>query len=50
MQLADVTTLWSVVEAQGISVIGSDGQGTPFVGLNAMGIKDVILTEPQDFW
>ena len=40
---ADVTCLWSYVEAQGLVLLESMAQGTPSVGLNAMGIKDVII-------
>ena len=46
---ADVTTLWSVVEAQGLVLLEAMAQGTPSVGLNAMGIKDVILDGTTGF-
>lgn len=40
---ADVTTLWSKVEAQGLVLLEAMAQGTPSIGLNAMGIEDVIV-------
>ncbi len=40
---ADVTCLWSYVEAQGLVLLEAMAQGTPSVGLDAMGIKDVII-------
>ena len=39
---ADVTCLWSIVEAQGLVLLEAMAQGTPSIGLDAMGIKDVI--------
>ncbi|NHJ23613.1 MAG: glycosyltransferase [Candidatus Lokiarchaeota archaeon] len=39
---ADVTCLWSWVEAEGLVLIEAMAQGTPSVGANAYGIKDVI--------
>ena len=40
---ADLTTLWSKVEAQGLVLLEAMAQGTPSIGLYAMGIIDVIL-------
>ena len=40
---ADITTLWSVVEAPGLVLLEAMAQGTPSIGINAMGIKDVIV-------
>jgi len=39
---ADLTCLWSWVEAEGLVLIEAMAQGTPSVGANACGIKDVI--------
>jgi glycosyltransferase involved in cell wall biosynthesis len=39
---ADLTCLWSWVEAEGLVLIEAMAQGTPSVGANAYGIKDVI--------
>lgn len=39
---ADLTCLWSKVEAEGLVLIEAMAQGTPNVGTNACGIKDVI--------
>jgi glycosyltransferase involved in cell wall biosynthesis len=46
---ADVTVLYSVVEAQGLVLLEAMAQGTPNVGLNACGIKDVIVHEKTGF-
>ncbi len=46
---ADVTTLWSKVEAQGLVLLEAMAQGTPSIGLNAMGIEDVIIHEKTGF-
>lgn len=40
---ADLTCLWSRVEAQGLVLLEAMAQGTPSLGLNAMGIEDVIV-------
>ncbi len=40
---ADITCLWSWVEAEGLVLIEAMAQGTPSVGANSYGIKDVIL-------
>lgn len=39
---ADLTCLWSFVEAEGLVLIEAMAQGTPNVGANACGIQDVI--------
>lgn len=39
---ADVTTLFSFVEAEGLVLLEAMAQGTPSVGARASGIKDVI--------
>ncbi|MBD3195093.1 MAG: glycosyltransferase [Candidatus Lokiarchaeota archaeon] len=39
---ADLTCLWSFVEAEGLVLIESMAQGTPSVGANASGISNVI--------
>ena len=39
---ADITCIWSYVEAQGLVILESMAQGTPTVGTNANGIKNVI--------
>ena len=39
---ADLTCLWSWVEAEGLVLIEAMAQGTPNIGANAYGIKDVI--------
>ena len=39
---ADVSCLWSWIEAEGLVLIEAMAQGTPTVGANACGIKDVI--------
>ena len=39
---ADITCLWSWVEAEGLVLIEAMAQGTPSVGANAYGIKDII--------
>jgi 1,2-diacylglycerol 3-alpha-glucosyltransferase len=46
---ADITTLWSVVEAQGLVLLEAMAQGTPSVALNAMGIKDVVVDNKTGF-
>lgn len=46
---ADVTCLWSKVEAQGLVLLEAMAQGTPSIGLNAMGIKDVIINGKTGF-
>ena len=46
---ADVTCLWSWVEAQGLVLLEAMAQGTPSIGLNAMGIKDVIINGKTGF-
>ena len=40
--IADLTCLWSWVEAEGLVLIEAMAQGTPSVGTNSYGIKDVI--------
>lgn len=40
---ADVSCIWSFVEAQGLVILESMAQGTPIVGTFADGIKDVII-------
>ena len=39
---ADLTCLWSWVEAEGLVLIEAMAQGTPNIGANGYGIKDVI--------
>ncbi|MFX0187567.1 MAG: glycosyltransferase [Candidatus Hodarchaeota archaeon] len=39
---ADLTCLWSWVEAEGLVLIEAMAQGSPCVGANALGIQDVI--------
>ncbi|TFF96290.1 MAG: glycosyltransferase [Promethearchaeota archaeon] len=39
---ADLTCLWSWIEAEGLVLIEAMAQGTPNVGANGYGIKDVI--------
>ncbi|TFG01130.1 MAG: glycosyltransferase, partial [Promethearchaeota archaeon] len=39
---ADLTCLWSWVEAEGLVLIEAMAQGTPSVGANGYGISDVI--------
>ncbi|MBD3255073.1 MAG: glycosyltransferase [Candidatus Lokiarchaeota archaeon] len=39
---ADLTCLWSWIEAEGLVLIEAMAQGTPSVGANGCGIKDVI--------
>jgi glycosyltransferase involved in cell wall biosynthesis len=39
---ADVTCLWSWIEAEGLVLIEAMAQGTPSVGANGYGIRDVI--------
>ncbi|MGV9200189.1 MAG: glycosyltransferase [Promethearchaeia archaeon] len=39
---ADLTCLWSFVEAEGLVLLEAMAQGTPNVGANACGIKNVI--------
>jgi glycosyltransferase involved in cell wall biosynthesis len=39
---ADVTCLWSFVEAEGLVLIEAMAQGTPNVGANACGISNII--------
>jgi glycosyltransferase involved in cell wall biosynthesis len=39
---ADVSCLWSWVEAEGLVLIEAMAQGTPNVGTNSYGIKDII--------
>ncbi|TXT55077.1 MAG: Glycosyl transferase family 1 [Promethearchaeota archaeon] len=39
---ADLSCLWSWVEAEGLVLLEAMAQGTPTVGTNACGIKDVI--------
>ncbi|HMF33832.1 MAG TPA: glycosyltransferase [Candidatus Lokiarchaeia archaeon] len=46
---ADVSVLYSKVEAQGLVLLEAMAQGTPNVGLNACGIKDVIVHEHTGF-
>ncbi|MHA1370530.1 MAG: glycosyltransferase [Promethearchaeota archaeon] len=40
---ADVSTLFSFIEAQGLVLLEAMAQGTPCVGANATGISDVII-------
>jgi 1,2-diacylglycerol 3-alpha-glucosyltransferase len=40
---ADVTCIWSFVEAQGLVILEAMAQGTPTVGTNANGIMDTIV-------
>ncbi|MHA1658309.1 MAG: glycosyltransferase [Promethearchaeota archaeon] len=40
--IADVSCLWSFIEAEGLVLIEAMAQGTPNVGANAIGIRDVI--------
>jgi glycosyltransferase involved in cell wall biosynthesis len=40
---ADLSCLWSWVEAEGLVLLEAMAQGTPNVGANACGIEDVIL-------
>ncbi|MCK4371433.1 MAG: glycosyltransferase family 4 protein, partial [Candidatus Lokiarchaeota archaeon] len=39
---ADLTCLWSWIEAEGLVLIEAMAQGTPCVGANAVGISNVI--------
>ena len=39
---ADITGLWSFVEAEGLVLLEAMAQGTPNVGANACGIADII--------
>ena len=40
---ADLTCLWSWVEAQGLVLLEAMAQGTPCIGYDGMGIQDVIV-------
>ncbi|MHA1727474.1 MAG: glycosyltransferase [Promethearchaeota archaeon] len=40
---ADVSCIWSYIEAQGLVILEAMAQGTPTVGTDATGIKDVII-------
>ncbi len=46
---ADVSTLYSDIEAQGLVLLEANAQGTPCVGKNANGIKDVIVDGKTGF-
>jgi glycosyltransferase involved in cell wall biosynthesis len=46
---ATVTCLWSTVEAQGLVLLEAMAQGVPSVGMNAMGIQDVIIDGETGF-
>ncbi|MHA1293296.1 MAG: glycosyltransferase [Promethearchaeota archaeon] len=46
---ADVSCLWSFVEAEGLVLIEAMAQGTPTVGANAMGIKNIIAHKKTGF-
>jgi glycosyltransferase involved in cell wall biosynthesis len=39
---ADISCLWSWVEAEGLVLLESMAQGTPCIGSNSVGISDVI--------
>ncbi len=39
---ADVSCLWSWIEAEGLVLLESMAQGTPCIGSNSIGISDVI--------
>lgn len=39
---ADLTCLWSFIEAEGLVILEAMAQGTPTIGANACGIQDVI--------
>lgn len=40
---ADISCIWSYVEAQGLVILEAMAQGTPTVGTDATGIMDVII-------
>lgn len=46
---ADVSTLYNDIEAQGLVLLEAMAQGTPCVGKNANGIKDVIIDGKTGF-
>ena len=39
---ADISCLWSHIEAEGLVLLESMAQGTPCIGANSVGISDVI--------
>jgi len=46
---ADVTCIWSYVEAQGLVILEAMAQETPTVGTDANGIKDTIINGKTGF-
>ncbi|MHA1792977.1 MAG: glycosyltransferase [Promethearchaeota archaeon] len=46
---ADVCTLYNDIEAQGLVLLEAMAQGTPCIGKNSFGIRDVIVHEKTGF-
>ena len=46
---ADISCLWSWIEAEGLVLLESMAQGTPCIGSNSVGISDVLRHGPTGY-